>query len=235
MKRIIIIFATLCLIAITLFTAVGCGDEPKPPLKYYTLNFVGEKVDIEPQSIAYGKYATAPENPEREGYCFAGWFTDNTTFANEWDFKTNIVTQDTTLYAKWEKNTLLEINLQGTKWKLIGIVDIQTGVLTELEPRDCNECYTITFDTDGTFSGVTSNNVINYANYVIDYNTEMFYITDIVGTEMGEEGNGYLYSQILWKIQSFKVWEVQSKVKGTCLYLYYNESNNYLKYKKIGG
>jgi hypothetical protein len=43
-----------------------------------------------------------------------------------------------------------EINtLKGTKWKLAGIVDA-TGKLTELEPKDCEQCYTLEFDTDST-------------------------------------------------------------------------------------
>ena len=40
------------------------------------------------------------------------------------------------------------IKLKGTKWKLAGIVDSKTGVLTELEPQDCEECYTLMFLTD---------------------------------------------------------------------------------------
>jgi hypothetical protein len=42
------------------------------------------------------------------------------------------------------------IKLQGRKWKLAGMVDSETGVLTQLEPKDCTECYTLTFDTDST-------------------------------------------------------------------------------------
>ncbi|MCL2098264.1 MAG: hypothetical protein FWH23_05840 [Bacteroidales bacterium] len=40
--------------------------------------------------------------------------------------------------------------LEGTKWKLAGIVNTETGVLKELEPVDCEHCYTLTFDTDYT-------------------------------------------------------------------------------------
>jgi hypothetical protein len=36
------------------------------------------------------------------------------------------------------------------KWKLAGIVDAETGILTELEPKDCAGCYTLTFGTDST-------------------------------------------------------------------------------------
>jgi hypothetical protein len=40
--------------------------------------------------------------------------------------------------------------LAGTKWKLVGIVSIETGDTTELVPKDCEYCYTLTFETDYT-------------------------------------------------------------------------------------
>ena len=101
MKTKYLIILLLSTVTVTLFAVVSC-DKPENESKQYTLYFVDEEIDIEPQLIEYGKHATAPENPEREGYYFSGWFIDNGTFANEWDFETDIVTQDTTLYAKWE-------------------------------------------------------------------------------------------------------------------------------------
>jgi len=95
------VLTTLCIVAVTLF-ATSCDKKIIP--KHYIVSFVGEGVTIVSQSIVHGNHATAPENPEREGYSFGGWFTDNGTFTNEWEFKTYIVTQDTTLYAKWERN-----------------------------------------------------------------------------------------------------------------------------------
>ena len=97
MKKIKIIL----LIGLSAILLIGCNKPDKPP-QYYTVNFAGEGVDIESQSIENGNYATEPENPERDGFDFDGWFIDNDTFANKWDFKNCVVTQDTTLYAKWE-------------------------------------------------------------------------------------------------------------------------------------
>jgi len=37
--------------------------------------------------------------------------------------------------------------LANTKWKLVGIVNTETGEIKELEPKDCEECYTLTFTT----------------------------------------------------------------------------------------
>ena len=44
----------------------------------------------------------------------------------------------------------LPASLINTKWKLTGIVDAKTGAVTELGPKDCRECYTLSFGTDYT-------------------------------------------------------------------------------------
>ena len=218
------VITTLCLVAVTLFAASGCDKSETPP-KHYTLNFAGEGVSIEPQSVASGNFATIPENPEREGYGFDGWFTDNGTFANEWDFKTSIVTQDTTLYAKWKENSLQETNLQGTKWKLTGIVDVQTGNLTELEPKDCNECYTLMFDTDSTFLTFSSVNELG-GGYIADYETYSFQIIYFGGTKIGENGGGQLY------VDPFDTMTIQAfSLKENELKLYYDSKKKYLLFK----
>ncbi|MDL2256751.1 InlB B-repeat-containing protein [Bacteroidales bacterium OttesenSCG-928-I14] len=95
-------------LVITLLALFACNEDPIPT-KYYTVNFVGESVDIESQSVEHGKYVIAPENPERENHNFIAWFTDKGTFINQWDFNADIVTCDTTLYAKWEGNYPIEI------------------------------------------------------------------------------------------------------------------------------
>ena len=218
--------STLCLTVI-LFTAIGC-NKSETSSTYYTVKFAGIGVDIEQQSILHGEHAIEPENHEKEGYSFNGWFTDNGTFAKKWDFKTGIVTQDTTLYAKWKDNTLQEINLRGTEWKLECIVNIETGVLRELEPKDCAGCYTLTFEKDDSYYyGSTFVNSIA-GSYEIDYETYTFCFTNVGGTEVGSLiGDDTFYRSFLWKIQFFTIIDAY-------LYLYHNESNNYLKYKKIG-
>ncbi len=48
-------------------------------------------------------YATVPDNPVREGFTFAGWFTDP-EFKNRWDFYKDKASETMTFYAKWDKN-----------------------------------------------------------------------------------------------------------------------------------
>jgi len=70
--------------------------------KICTVTFAGESVSIPPQTLEEGDLVARPTDPERTGYDFKGWFTDNNTFANEWDFDNDFVTGDMALYAKWE-------------------------------------------------------------------------------------------------------------------------------------
>ena len=60
----------------------------------------GSKVDF--QTTAANGSVTKPADPTREGYTFAGWYTD-AACTKTYDFAT-AVTSDMTLYAKWTKN-----------------------------------------------------------------------------------------------------------------------------------
>lgn len=76
----------------------------KPEVKKFTVTFNskgGSSVDT--QTIVEGKTATKPTAPTRKGYTFKGWYTDDGVFVNKFNF-TKPVTEDTTLYAKWEED-----------------------------------------------------------------------------------------------------------------------------------
>ena len=62
----------------------------------------GSKVDF--QTTAANGFITKPADPTREGYTFAGWYTDEAC-TEAYDFSV-AVTADMTLYAKWVKNAV---------------------------------------------------------------------------------------------------------------------------------
>ena len=115
-------------------------------------------------------------------------------------------------------------SLEGTKWKLAGIVDTRTNELRILDPKDCAECYMLTFETDTTYSGHSTSNYIG-GIYEVDYKTYAIRFTNVGGTEVNEHIDGKLYVSILWIIQSFSLKEDE-------LRLHYNKKNNYLLYKR---
>ncbi len=58
---------------------------------------------IEQATIEYGGYLSEPLT-SREGYLFDGWYTSQnqgSTLDQLWDFSTDVVTENMTLYAKW--------------------------------------------------------------------------------------------------------------------------------------
>lgn len=57
---------------------------------------------VEAQTLEYGTAVREPEQPSRDGYTFAGWYTDE-ALTQRYDFS-QAVTADLTLYAKWEKS-----------------------------------------------------------------------------------------------------------------------------------
>jgi len=137
------------------------------------------------------------------------------------------------IFSSCKEKEPLEVQLLvNTKWKLVGIMDVQTGILTELEPKDCAHCYTLTFDTDDFFWGIMANNMIS-GNYEIDYKTGVFLFSEILCTAAGSIWGEYedLYLQIIGEIQSFILKDTYPRI----LHLYYNDGKNYLKYKETGG
>lgn len=108
---------------------------------------------IEPASVEYGESVAAPENPIREGYTFAGWYTseDNGATLSEtaYDFNSP-VTSSFTLYAKWQKDpspaasAIVWVGGQGMTASTDGSVvsyytngtDGAAGTVTQIEPNE---------------------------------------------------------------------------------------------------
>ena len=60
--------------------------------------------DVAPQNQMYGQLLEAPEEPTREGYEFTGWYLDPAC-DEKWNQDADIVENDFTLYAGWEKKS----------------------------------------------------------------------------------------------------------------------------------
>ena len=81
----------------------------------YTVNFdiQNHGTYIPPaQTIGHGGKVSEPTNPSADGYMFEGWYTTSACAGEEWNFQTNTVTKDITLYAKW-KGVPVEVNFYG--------------------------------------------------------------------------------------------------------------------------
>jgi uncharacterized repeat protein (TIGR02543 family) len=69
----------------------------------YTVSFDDGDSVIDTQPVPYGGKATRPPTaPTKEGYTFVDWYSD-TALTVLWDFPTDTVTGNMTLYAKWKE------------------------------------------------------------------------------------------------------------------------------------
>jgi uncharacterized repeat protein (TIGR02543 family) len=67
----------------------------------YTVTFeVNNGSLVTAQTVAQGDKITKPADPTRNGYTFAGWYS-NTALTVAWNFETGTVAANITLYAKW--------------------------------------------------------------------------------------------------------------------------------------
>lgn len=65
---------------------------------------------VESQTVVTGNKATKPTStPTKKGYNFVGWYTDN-TYTTEFDFENTSITDNTTIYAKFEDASIIRLN-----------------------------------------------------------------------------------------------------------------------------
>lgn len=68
-----------------------------------TFNANGHGIAPTTQTIASGGVATQPTAPTETGYTFDGWYTEEGC-TNAWNFASDVVSSNATLYAKWTAN-----------------------------------------------------------------------------------------------------------------------------------
>jgi hypothetical protein len=127
------------------------------------------------------------------------------------------------VFATFGCGKLNDNSLAGTKWKLVGIVDAQTNHITEIKPTDCDECYTLIFDTDATLLyGRSAANIV----FLINLNPIKIQCgTYVLECFDGNEGEYNVYCNALRSVKSYELDGNQLK--------FFMDNNNYLLYKKI--
>jgi uncharacterized repeat protein (TIGR02543 family) len=75
------------------------------PTVYYTVTFDANDHGTAPasQTVENGNMALDPGELTAEGWSFGGWYKEKEC-TTSWNFETDTVTEDVTLYAKWTKN-----------------------------------------------------------------------------------------------------------------------------------
>ena len=66
----------------------------------YKVTFISDGKTVYESLFAAGSKLSKPKLAPREDYTFEGWYSDK-NFVNAWNFETDVVTANVTLYAKW--------------------------------------------------------------------------------------------------------------------------------------
>ncbi len=124
----------------------------------------------------------------------------------------------TSLSCQQKEEGFNSSQLKGTQWKLAGFFDPTSNTLKVAEPKDCNDCYTLNFDTDSTATGKS---ILNYIWVNLSRKNPIG-----VATEIGEiTGDGKLFCDIVSLVNSYTLDESGLK--------FYYQQNHYLLFKKI--
>lgn len=96
-------------------------------LAKYTISFDTDGGStVESQTVVTGNKTTKPAvNPTKKGYNFIGWYTDN-TYTTEFDFENTIITDNTTIYAKFEDASIFKLG-EYTFSKISTLEELTTG------------------------------------------------------------------------------------------------------------
>ncbi|MBR5578215.1 MAG: InlB B-repeat-containing protein, partial [Lachnospiraceae bacterium] len=78
---------------------------PSVEEKYIVTFNYGGKLDNETVEVKKGENVTQPDITTVEGFEFKGWYKEE-TFITPWNFESDTVTKDLTLYAKWETKSV---------------------------------------------------------------------------------------------------------------------------------
>lgn len=99
----------------------------------YTVSFdTNGGNDIDPVIVTPDQTIAAPADPERDGFVFKGWFTDNETFENAFDFEGTVITSDITLYAYWYHLPATKGDLQDLINNGAQLNEIDTSLITDM-------------------------------------------------------------------------------------------------------
>ena len=150
-------------------------------INVYTVTFDSQGgTSVASVNTNYNTTISTPTEPTRTGYTFAGWYKESAC-TNIWNFTTNLVTNNTTLYAKWIVNVyLVTFNTQGGSTVASVYADYNSTISTPTAPTRTGYTFGGWYKETGctnawTFaSDVVTGNLTLYAKWTINVYTVTF-------------------------------------------------------------
>lgn len=143
---------------------------PTEPFYIYTVTFDSMNGDAKVvNTVYYVSQITAPKVPTRTGYTFGGWYKE-VECINAWNFATDKVTTDTTLYPKWIANPTVPASVKTTS-SSYNSINTSWGAVTGASGY---EIYRATSST-GTYTLISTTTAISYNNTGLTTNSTYYY------------------------------------------------------------
>ena len=121
----------------------------------------------------------------------------------------------TIIWMGCKEDSEINQSIVGT-WKCEGFGDTKTNNVKEIEPKDCDNCYTLTFEEDGTLSG---RSILNTLSGEYEISDKEINFTSYFLTEIGEiNEDGTKFTDVFAK----KIF--QCEIKKLTLKLFYSET-----------
>ena len=108
-------------------------------------------------------------------------------------------------------------------WKLEGFGNTSNKSFKDANPKDCEECFVITFNVDNTFTGKTTTNTL-WSKYILSDN-KLSFPNGISTTKIYETGDGAKFTESLRFVSQYSF--EKSKLR-----LFYSETE-YLLFHSI--
>ena len=103
MKR--AVFNYLVIATLTVSVAVtSCKKDDVSTVEFIT----NGGTNVSSITVKNGELIDKPDDPEREGYTFDGWYSDS-NFSTVWNFTTDKVTNNVKLYANWFDDSVVKL------------------------------------------------------------------------------------------------------------------------------
>jgi uncharacterized repeat protein (TIGR02543 family) len=136
----------------------------------YTVSFNTFGGTIVPYIITnYDSLITSPPEPRRMGFTFAGWYKDNSLITT-WNFESDTITNNTTLYAKWIVNPSVPRAIKSESLSY-NTMNVSWGAVTGVSGYEIYRATSIS----GKYSLISKTSIPQHRDTGLETNTVYFY------------------------------------------------------------